>query len=620
VTAPLSVGERFDPGARSVRPSARSFLTLEITIRKRLERRWLDQVARPAQRRIRRAVARRDFDAARDAARAISFDPVIEGQEGFLRTMALSAVVLGASFFSGDASDTVFVDGGVPEEAEIAASALFGFLQDGAAERVREEALRLIDAVEAAVAADRFKQDEIDVAPETPAGLRRALQSIAEPSPESRPPIVASPRDFATRLNRAVARGGIQGTGIGANLSTSRLIQFGALAQAEAQGEQSYQITEILDDRTCPFCRGMHGKVFEVAPAQDRLFRQLRETDPLALKSAFPFPSTNQAAIAAFSRLSNDQLRELGHDTPPYHPWCLPGDARVATCGPIAGESRRWFDGQVVVVDTARGNHLRSTPNHPVLTDRGWVAAGSLDEGDRVVECRGVQGPERRLVPEHQDVPPTAEQVFEALRRSSGVTTREVPGTPEYFHGDGRHGEVDVVRADRFLGHDAGHAAVFEFSHHGAFQVAATRALFARLRALAEGFDRVARAARGAMGGFGLTPAFAFVHALPACPHGVAPAAHNAGGAEESEHRGLRDAEILPDLARRFPGPVTLDQSVRVRREPFSGHVYNLETEDGYYVADSLVVSNCRGTVVSVGTVPEDQITGFQPVRGAIPV
>jgi hypothetical protein len=46
----------------------------------------------------------------------------------------------------------------------------------------------------------------------------------------------------------------------------------------------------------------------------------------------------------------------------------------------------------------------------------------------------------------------------------------------------------------------------------------------------------------------------------------------------------------------RRAGAVALDQVVRIRRRPWSGHVYNLETVAGWYVANGLIVHNCRCT------------------------
>lgn len=55
-------------------------------------------------------------------------------------------------------------------------------------------------------------------------------------------------------------------------------------------------------------------------------------------------------------------------------------------------------------------------------------------------------------------------------------------------------------------------------------------------------------------------------------------------------------AESVPsrgDLAR-FAGEVVADRIVEISRRDFSGHVYNLQTADGWYSANEIVTHNCR--------------------------
>jgi intein/homing endonuclease len=50
-------------------------------------------------------------------------------------------------------------------------------------------------------------------------------------------------------------------------------------------------------------------------------------------------------------------------------------------------------------------------------------------------------------------------------------------------------------------------------------------------------------------------------------------------------------------------GAVVLDPIVAVRRLPFSGHVYNLHTETGWYIASGILVHNCRCSTAPAGTI-----------------
>jgi len=69
---------------------------------------------------------------------------------------------------------------------------------------------------------------------------------------------------------------------------------------------------------------------------------------------------------------------------PPAHPRCLPGDTLVLPGGRVSAGSKRWYEGNVVTIETLE-NQLTVTPNHPILTDSGWIPAGKLVKGDKVL-------------------------------------------------------------------------------------------------------------------------------------------------------------------------------------------------------------------------------------------
>lgn len=133
-----------------------------------------------------------------------------------------------------------------------------------------------------------------------------------------------------------------------------------------------------------------------------------------------------------------------------YHDHCVPAGTLVD--GPAAEVGyRRQYEGEMILVGTAAGHGLRITPNHPVLTDRGWVPAGLLCVGDHVLSSFNAQG-SLLQVPDEEQVPSRVEDVWGALGVLGLV---RVPGSSEDFHGDGTESEVDVVRADGLLGRKA---------------------------------------------------------------------------------------------------------------------------------------------------------------------
>jgi hypothetical protein len=134
---------------------------------------------------------------------------------------------------------------------------------------------------------------------------------------------------------------------------------------------------------------------------------------------------------------------------------CFPAGTLVS--GAVSGAMRHWYDGEIVEITTALGHKLAGTPNHPVLTTKGWVALGALNEGDDVIS-RSVARHDNAMSVDakHVDhVEPGIEQVFDALN-SLGVPVR-VPRLAVDLHGYVPAADVDVVAAEGLLhvGRDA---------------------------------------------------------------------------------------------------------------------------------------------------------------------
>ena len=335
-----------------------------------------------------------------------------------------------------------------------------------------------------------------------------------------------------------------------------------------------------------------------------------------------------------------------GVDAPPRHPNCLPGDMRVLASG-VTAATKRWFQGDLVVIRTASGKRLSCTPNHPVLTPGGWVAARLLNVGSDVISSRlgqwvGV------VDGNDQHVPPSIEKVAGAFGASLGVAPVPVPLSPEDFHGDGEGSEVAVVWADRLLRDHADTTA----GQHGpqADLVVADVPLKAHLSSGGAGlgiaghnppgrsFVRLGNLAQALVGRH-LGPLQALGLALVSrIKAGLKQAATNArpGDSEAISQSGLGLASkvcpgnliasdglanssrfhssdlqvsadgrhgntgIAADLCDGIALDIFADAIVDVRLIQFSGHVFNLECKSGYYVAEGIVTHNCRCSVLPV--------------------
>lgn len=134
------------------------------------------------------------------------------------------------------------------------------------------------------------------------------------------------------------------------------------------------------------------------------------------------------------------------------HPGCiLPGNEVVAA--DLLGASKAFYDGRAIEILVADGRRITVTPNHPILTDRGWIAAKFLQEGVNVIVATDCERVAHGINPDYQYRPTKIEEVFRSLEESIFMTKGSVKFSSEDFHGDAEffNGDIDVVFPDSFL-------------------------------------------------------------------------------------------------------------------------------------------------------------------------
>lgn len=377
------------------------------------------------------------------------------------------------------------------------------------------------------------------------------------------------------------------------------------------------------------------------------------EADPAAHGWA---RATSGKACGFCSMLASRGPAYKGEDTARFeaHDGCvLP---RTLVAGPsVEVAYRRWYEGEVVIVSLPGGGELAVTANHPVLTDRGWVEAQFLSETDQVVRRSGVDLASLG-VPHEQDVPTPIEDVWGA---ASVNGLRSVPVATEDFHGDGigTKGDVDVV-ASYGLFPDVAYTAGGEegAEHFGA----GARSSSIGDPFSAQGYPlthllALSPSPAGCVCGSGVGAVLlrsertsvqsgAGGHTSPLDPRFPEPPFHDATGDAEpigqplltlasgigrnegsvrrfdppvagalgpgpghdasSAQNHAERVRVHADLGRRLlerlAGGVELTRPLDLRRVDYSGHVFNLRTVEGWYDANSLVVSNCSCTAEPV--------------------
>ena len=329
---------------------------------------------------------------------------------------------------------------------------------------------------------------------------------------------------------------------------------------------------------------------------------------------------------------------------PGYAINCFPGNVMVSPSALVEKLYRRRYRGHLTEIVSDQGKTLRCTPNHPILTSRGWVAAHLVQVGDHIVETSLEVG--EMLV---EDLERAETQFVELFRAAQDVGTeslRDVGGA--WFHGDVTDQEVHVVGVDWGLGDElpaelsqgfcndalsladkpgaslgpgaqlfgasllSAHSSVRGgckllagiWGQHGV-PYKHPLALVSWLDALADKFAADGRAAnvkllrelldagslavegrkhvarilfgvvgRSVMSTSGFNPARPELDAEGVAIH--AKAGGSFGDRGSLVHKPLRVVEK------------------RLSKDPFDGHVFNLQTATGWYVAESAIVHNCR--------------------------
>lgn len=265
----------------------------------------------------------------------------------------------------------------------------------------------------------------------------------------------------------------------------------------------------------------------------------------------------------------------------------------------VAGSKAR-YQGDAINLVTGRGNKLSVTPNHPVMTARGWVPACEIKKGDHIVS-HAIQL-ESRVGPVdlHDEQRGAAvEDVYGALLESGHRIVSGVQAVD--FHGDGAcmNEDVDVVTTERPLvvGCDAALGQRIDDLALVLPDSSVTHVPCPQLQRLL-GVDLTAPSGERWRGNG--APRFGGEIGVPVerCAALVAP--FDAVGIEDATHDGCPESESQRDALGRLSGQICPDEVLLVERSYFSGHVYDLEEVSGIIIAENATTSNCKCSTVTV--------------------
>jgi DNA polymerase I-like protein with 3'-5' exonuclease and polymerase domains/uracil-DNA glycosylase len=285
---------------------------------------------------------------------------------------------------------------------------------------------------------------------------------------------------------------------------------------------------------------------------------------------------------------------------------CVIGSTSIGFPSAPSVGYRRYYEGLIVTIETARGHKLTVTPNHPILTQRGWVAAQELDLlDDKVYSSISERIP--AIEPEIDYVPASAEQVFGTLEGLSRFG--RIVGSQLDFHGDGANREIEVVGAYsdlRFNDQSASAQSPDNWNFVTGLQDAR---MLGCLRTRDMSFKNslwrpFASNRRTSICGksdplfeSALRPEFLEHRRISAIAEtdsfGVGTSRDVSLNQPFPDSLGV-NSESLSNLRTGLPAQVESDYLVDVKSHWFAGHVYNFSTSEGWYYADGIITHNCR--------------------------
>lgn len=304
---------------------------------------------------------------------------------------------------------------------------------------------------------------------------------------------------------------------------------------------------------------------------------------------------------------------------PPAHYNCVLGDTLITSATGVSAVTKRVFKGKIITINTISGNNVSVTPNHPILTAKGWMPAKFINIGDSCInqlQAKGVSSVDG----DNNGTFESAQDIFESFGTSFGMESRKVMISSPDFHNDGIDGEVAEIRATRNL------SFVRDF---GIIKKARKSILY--FRNMMRAFGCLHRFSPLAFFLKRFTPAFScFVGifnkrlSFTGCSSihsslllGRPTANENVVFHQDSLYGTWRDAEHICNASNTYAGGVFADDVIGIKISDFVGHVYNLQTLDHCYAANGIITHNCRSTTVPVLKDEFDlNLQGTRPSRG----
>lgn len=283
---------------------------------------------------------------------------------------------------------------------------------------------------------------------------------------------------------------------------------------------------------------------------------------------------------------------------------CLHPDSIVWAASPNA-LTRRFYEGVLFKIQTANGYDITVTPNHPILTRRGWVAASEIKKTDSII-CANRSEWERLGYLNIENIMPKIEQIY----NSSLVIfpSMRVGRINVNFHGEIPDKDVDIVFENGSLNNRLKSffrdpLQKFPFSHANFGKGLVLRNCLAFMP-----LHRSFHAFSSFVSSLNLIYSFFLSHSRPfnlfrfALPSGSDSVRYQSS----IDSAPIKSCDFGNSINRNarfkksnnFGNMFVNSRVIGHEKIPYRGYVYNLSDDKGYYICNGIVNHNCRCVLV----------------------
>ncbi len=276
---------------------------------------------------------------------------------------------------------------------------------------------------------------------------------------------------------------------------------------------------------------------------------------------------------------------------------CFVGETQIASDSKIVRSYKHTYNGDLIEVKTACGINFTCTPNHPILTPCGWVAAALLHNGDNLVVTFDRNTGSFRRNSNIKHIHSSMKALYNSLH-CFGLMSRDSTLRIN-FHGDIPTTNVEVI-TKKWLLRNNGDSGVRQSINKFSLKNA-NKPLLSQCP-LMKHFRSVCKAALRFISGKCQTLALLWRSLLHPNVHRFRTVSgRDIGVTQDTVNNLTAKSETLGKVLDGFSGEIAVDKVVSVKIIP-SGqtatHVYNLQTQNGYYFVNSSIAqskSKCNG-------------------------